>query len=427
MIKAKYLLKQVKIIDPRSSFNQKVVDVILEDGKVLEIAPKLDAEQAQVIEGENLHLSLGFVELKANFNDPGNEDRENLQSGCKAALQGGYTAVALSPETNPCVDSKASVEYLKAFGAQSPVHILPLASFSKGLQGKELSELYDLQEAGAIAFSHGTKALSNSALMRLALLYNRELEKPLQILSFDESMTAGGQMHEGAKSTWLGLKGIPDLSETISMSRDIALAEYTESALHFNGISSAAGLEILQNAQKKGLPISADVHLMNLLYTDEDLDSYDSHLKVFPPLRSKSDREALIAGLKDGSLKAISGDHRPRTIEEKRCEFDLAKFGAASLEGSFAALNSKLQDELGLEKIIDLLCYGSRDLLGFQSDMSIEIAKEVDLCLYNPDKVWEWGSYHPKSKAANYPFSGQQLKGEIIGTYSKGIWSYREA
>lgn len=427
MKNAQYLFKQVRILDSASSYHDKVVDLLISNGKISDIGSNLEVGEAEEIKGENLHLSLGFVDLRANFNDPGNEDREDIESGAAAALEGGYTSVALSPATHPPVDSKSAVEYLRSKSNQTGINILPIASFSKGLKGEELSELYDMRKAGAVAFNHGSTAITNSALMRLALLYNRELETPLQLMSMDPAMAAGGQMHEGVKSTWLGLKGIPDLAETLSISRDIALAEYTGAALHFNGVSSAAGLKLIETAQAKGLAISGDVNLLNLIRTDADLDTYDSNLKLYPPLREESDRQALIKGLKSGILKGIASDHRPRTIEEKRCEFDLAHFGAATLEGSFAALNTYLQKDLGLAKIVDLLTHGAREILHYQKDDSIEIGKAVDLCLFNPEEKWLWNDYSAKSKAANYPFKDLEFRGKILGTFSKGVFRKREA
>jgi dihydroorotase len=416
------LLKSVKILDQQSKHHQKKVDILLEDGLIKAIGNDLEADAAQVIAGDDLHASPGWVELRANFNDPGNEDRETLESGAQAAHQGGFTAVALSPQTNPVVDHKSGIEYLRSKSQFLPVQLLPFGAFSKGLKGEELSEIYDMRSAGAIAFSNGSKPVANSALMKLALLYQRELPEALQVLSFDPAIVSGGQMHEGPKSTWLGLKGIPELGESLSMARDIALAEYTNSALHFQGVSSLRGVELIRDAQARGLDISGDVNLLNLIYTDEALEAYDSNFKVYPPLREEQDRKALIQALKDGVLKGIASDHRPRTIEEKRCEFDLAHFGAATIEASFALLNTHLSEELGLERIIHLMSHASREILNFQSGIAIEEGAPVDLTIFDPSLKWQWDNYTPKSKAANYPFKGMEFTGKVIGTFCKGRW-----
>lgn len=417
------LLKSARVLDPNSPYHLKQCDVLLADGKIVGIAENLDRPSGALeIESPNLHLSLGWIELRANFNDPGNEDRETLVSGAAAAQRGGFTAVALNPQTEPVVDQKAAVEYLRSRSNYLPVRLLPIGAFSKNLGGQELSEIYDMQSAGAQAFSHGYKSVSNSALMRLALLYHRDLNQALQVLSYDAAMTAGGQMHEGSKSTWLGLKGIPDLAESLSMARDIALAEYCESAIHFQAVSTKRGLELIQDAQARGIAVSADVNLLNLIWNDEAMDSYDSNLKVYPPLRSEEDRKALVQALKNGILKGIASDHRPRTIEEKRCEFDLALFGAATIEASFALLNTHLQEELGLERIVSLLSRDHREILNYRKSDTIDIGAEVDLTIFDPSIEWQWENKQAKSKAANYPFQGQKFKGKAIATYCKGNW-----
>lgn len=417
------LLKSARVIDPNSPYHQKQCDILLADGKIAAIADLLDTpSEAIEVKSPNLHLSLGWIELRANFNDPGNEDRETLETGAAAAQRGGFTAVALNPQTHPVVDQKAAVEYLRSRSNNLPVRLLPIGAFSKNLAGEELSEIYDMQKAGAQAFSHGYKSVANSALMRLALLYHRDLNQALQVLSYDAAMTAGGQMHEGSKSTWLGLKGIPDLAESLSMARDIALAEYCESSIHFQGVSTKRGLELIQDAQSRGIAVSGDVNLLNLIWNDEALDSYDSNLKVYPPLRSEEDRQALLQAIKDGSLKGIASDHRPRTIEEKRCEFDLALFGAATIEASFALLNTHLQNELGLERIISILSQEHRGILNYNQKDSIELGAAVDLTIFDPSIEWQWENSQAKSKAANYPFQGQSFKGKAIATFCKGKW-----
>lgn len=422
MSSSRYLVKQARILDPRSSHHGQVRDLILEHGQIVDIAERLEDAQAERIEVEGLHLSPGFIELRANFNDPGNEDREDIESGAQAAVNGGFTAVALSPQTLPSVDRKSAVEYLKRRSESSPVHLLPIGSFSKELKGDDLAEMADMKASGALAFSHGTKVVSNAALMRLALLYNRELGSPLQVLSYDEAMVQGGQMHEGAKSTWLGLKGLPALAEQIGIARDLALAEYTNAPIHFQGLSSSDALGLIKEAKERGLSLSADVNWLNLLKTDADLESYDTNLKVYPPLRDEAHRLALIEGLKSGLINAIAGDHRPRTIEEKRCEFDLAAFGAASLEISFAALHTALAEDLGLEHLVERLSRGPREVLNYGLEDRIEKGAQLDLSFFNPNESWNWDPAKSKSKAANYPYQQQEFKGKIVATYCKGKW-----
>ena len=422
MNSSRYLVKRARILDQHSPHHQQVLDIVLENGHIVNIGANLEDANAERIEIENLHLSLGFIEMRANFNDPGNEDREDIDCGAHAAANGGYTAVALSPQTQPSVDHKSAVEYLVGRSQNTPVHLLPIGSFSKELKGQNLSEMADMQASGAIAFSHGTKAVGNTALMKLALLYNRELRAPLQVLAYDEAMVQGGQMHEGPKSTWLGLKGLPALAERIGVARDLALADYTDAAIHFQGISSKDALTAIAEAKEKGQRLSADVNWLNLIKTDADLESYDSHLKVYPPLRDEAHRQALIKALQTGLLSAIAGDHRPRTIEEKRCEFDLAAFGAASLEISFAALHTHLKNELGLELLVERLSRGPRNILNYQKEVKIEKGAAVDLSFFNPELKWTWDASQGRSKAANYPIQKEEFTAKVVGTYCKGVW-----
>jgi len=417
------LIKNARLIEPQSEFHLQEVDLLLQDGKIEKIAPSISIDNIETFTAENLHVSLGWMDLRANFSDPGKEDREDLESGAMAAWQGGFTSVGISPQTNPVADNKAGIQYIKSASFASPINLLPYGAFSRETKGEELSEIYDMNKAGALAFSNGKRCVKNSALMKLALLYNRDLKKPLQVQSFDADLMSEGQMHEGSKSTWLGLKGIPEIAETISQERDISLAEYCDAPLHFNGISGTQSIALLRAAQKKGLAISGDVNLMNLIFSADDLESYDSRLKVFPPLREMSDQVSLIKALKEGVLKGIASNHEPRTVEEKRCEFDLASFGAATLEGFFGALNAALEKEMELSDIIYQISRAPRELTGYQENMCIKAGEAVELTFFNPSLEWSWSELKPFSKAANYPFSLTRLKGKAVASFVKGKFS----
>ncbi len=420
---AQILIKNARLIEPQSEFHLQQVDLLLQNGKIEQIAPTISRDNIETFTSENLHVSLGWMDLRANFSDPGMEDREDLESGAMAAWQGGFTSVGLSPQTEPVADNKAGIQYIKGASISSPVNLLPYGAFSRETKGEELSEIYDMNRAGALAFSNGKRSVKNSALMKLALLYNRDLKKPLQVQSYDAELMSEGQMHEGAKSTWLGLKGIPEIAETISQERDITLAEYCEAPLHFNGISSSKSVALIESAQKKGIAISGDVNLMNLLFSADDLESYDSRLKVFPPLREKSDQKSLIQALKKGTLKGIASNHEPRTIEEKRCEFDLASFGAATLEGFFGALNAALEKDMELSQIIYHISRAPRELTGYQENMHLKAGEAAELTFFNPSLEWSWQDFQPQSKAANYPFGLIPLKGKALATFVKGKFS----
>jgi dihydroorotase len=417
----KYLLRQLKVVDPRSPFNGTVQDILLtSDGLIESIGTNLEASDAKEFTFDNGHLSLGWVDIRADFADPGHEDREDLSSGAAAALAGGFCAVALSPATSPIMDHKSKLRYWQQENHNTALNILPLAAATKDLKGQELTEHYDLQEGGAAGFSNGFKPISNSNVAKLALLYSRETGLPLHLYSYDEQLRRGGQMNEGEVSTWLGLKGIPALSEEVGLIRDIYLAEYTEAPLHLCGLSTAESLRQLEMAQQKNKRITADLNLMNLVFKDKDLESYDSNLKVYPPLRTEADQNALIGAVKSGLVQAIASQHQPCTIEEKRCEFDLARFGAATLEGFFGALWANLSSSMSLDELIPSLTIGPRQILGFEKEVKIAEGKKLSLTIFDPDKEWSWDEYKAKSKAANYPFKGRTMKGKALAVFSKG-------
>lgn len=417
----KYLVPQVKVVDTRSPFHLQQVDMLLnEQGHIESIAPKLEAGDAQIFAAPGLHVSLGWMDLKANFCDPGREDRETLTSGARAALAGGFSTVALSPQTHPVLDSKADIEYILGQAQKGPVELLPYAAFTQGLLGEELSDMEDLLQAGALALSHGDTAVSNSAVMKLALLYARDLQQSLRVQSYEAGIRQKGVMHEGPQSTRLGLSGIPALAETLSLQRDIHLARYCEAPLHFTGLSSAESVAILAQAQKAQEGLSAEVNLLNLVLNDQVLSHYDSHYKIYPPLRGEDDRRSLVQALRKGSISGIASNHQPRTIEEKQCEFDLAQFGAATLEIFFGALWGKLHGEMPLEELIELITRRPRLLTGHQAGAKIAVGEKVPLSFFDPEQEWQLDRSNTQSTAANYPQIPYPLRGKALAVFSKG-------
>lgn len=421
----KIIIKDAKVVDPRSSLHGKTVDFLFEDNTIQFLKKGDSTEGFEVITAENLHVSPGWFDVGAEFGDPGLEHKEDLDTGLDAALHGGFTSVAIGPNTLPVIDSKTGVDYLVNFQNNHWLQIFPLASFSKNLKGEELTELFDMQNAGAIGFSHSDVPLKNVALLKLALQYNRTLGAPLQVPAFDGDLSHSGQMHEGEISTLIGLKGIPALAETIALSRDLQLAEYAETSIHFNSISSKEGVQKIKEAKKSGQNVSADVSIANLYFTDEDLKEYDSNLKTQPPVRSAADQKALITGLKNGTLNFVRSQHRPQEIEAKKCEFDYAAFGAVTLEATFGALNKATEKSLSLDKRIELLAYGPREMLGIEIP-HIEAGKEAILSFFNPDTEWTFELTDVKSKSKNCPFIGKPMKGKPLGIFCNGTLAWSE-
>lgn len=417
------IIKQATIVDSTSPFNGQVKDILIENDQIIEISDAINPRgSAEIIEANDLHVSPGWFDIRVNFNDPGHEEKEDLESGVNAAIYGGFTAVGLSPETTPPINSKADIEYLYQKSEELPVNVYPLGAISKGLKGNELSEMHDMHQSGAVGFSHGKVPLSNSALMKLALQYNREIAPPLHVLSTDLNL-GQGHMHEGEVSTLLGLKGIPDLAEEVQILRDLHLAKYAEASVHFMGISSSSSLEVLKTAKEKGNHFTSDVALANLYFSDADLKEYDSNLKVMPPIRSEKDRMALIDALKEGLIDVITSDHTPQNIESKKCEFDMASFGMIGLESFFGALLKALDNQIELEKIIDLIAINPRKILNLPIP-SIEVGSWAEMTLFNPGLEWIFSKEDIQSRSQNTPFIGQELKGKALGIVNKGyvVW-----
>lgn len=420
MESGKILIKQAKIIDPNSSHHLQVKDILIDNDVVTEIADNIDAKDAQVVEHPNLHISPGWFDLRANFCDPGHEEREDIESGIHAAIFGGFTGVAVSPETSPAIDSKAAIEYVYQRAEEFPVNVLPYGSLSKGLKGEELSEMYDMHQSGAVAFSHGKVPVANAALIKLALLYGKEFAPPIHVFSMDQSLAYKGQIHEGEVSTYLGLKGIPALAEEVTLLRDLHLSEYADNAIHFMAISSENGVSLLRNAHSLGKPFTADVALANLIFTDEALDTYDSNLKVSPPVRGAKDKAALIQALNEEIIQVITSDHTPVDIENKQCEFDLADFGMTTLESFFGALGNLRDEGLSLEQIIKCIAINPRKVLGMETP-TVEENSWGEFTLFDPDQKWTFGKEHIQSKSKNTPFIGKELTGKPLGIINNNI------
>ena len=403
------LIKSATIIDPNSPFHQKVADILVEDGYITVIGKNVTAK-AETIDGKGKYVTPGFFDLNCNIGELGLETKEDLQTGTRAAAAGGFTGVALMPNTQPPVHSKAEVEYLLNRAKNNMVDVYPMGTISHKREGKDLAEMYDMFLSGAKAFTDGNRPVQDAGLMERALLYTQGFGA--LILSYPEDTAIAGKakVNEGEMSTLLGMKGIPSLAEELMIARDLYLAEYTGSRIHFSTISTVRSVELIRDAKKKGLQVTCDVAVHHLLLTDEALAGFDSQYKVKPPLRTKKDVSALIKGLKDGTIDAIVTQHTPHEVEFKDVEFEVAEFGIIALQTAFAVA---LQAGLDLELIVQKLAVNPRRILNIEAAIIAE-GKKAELTLLDTDATWEYTKQNNRSKSYNSPFIGQNLKGKAL-------------
>jgi dihydroorotase len=410
------LLRQAKIIDPSSPFHQQQADIFIQDGILKTISPKLDITADKIIEAEGLFVSPGWLDVFAHFPDPGFEYKESLQTGTNAAAAGGYTDVLLIPNTAPVVHNKSAVEYIVQRSKSFPVNLHPIAAVTKNAEGKELAEMYDMHDSGAIAFGDGNCSIQSSGILLKALQYLRAIDKVLIQLPDDRSISATGLMNEGIISTQLGLPGKPAIAEELMIARDIELAKYTESKIHFTGISTAKSVELIQRAKAEGIRVTCSVTPYHLFFCDEDLTTYDTNLKLNPSLRTSADREALRNGVIDGTIDCIASHHFPHEKDSKIIEFEYAKYGMIGLETSFAVVRTILP-QLPFEKLIEIFCANPRKIF----DLPVASIKENEtacLTLFTDEK-WIFKPQHIRSKSTNTAFLEKEFNGRPLGIINK--------
>lgn len=408
------LIRQVKIIDRSSPFHQQTTDIFIENGIIKETG-KISRPADKEINIQGLHASPGWLDIFSNFCDPGFEYKETLETGAKAAAAGGYTDVMILPNTNPVIHNKAGIEYIVQRSKNLPVNIHPIAAITKNAGGKELAEMYDMHQSGALAFSDGTCTIQSSGILVKALQYLKAIGKTIIQLPDDSSISATGLMNEGVISTQLGLPGKPAIAEELMIVRDIELAKYAESRIHFTGISTAKSVEMIKQAKKEGAAVTCSVTPYHLCFTDENLVNYDTNLKVNPPLRTKEDQNALKQGLLDGTVDCIATHHLPQNVDHKVVEFEYAHYGMSGLETCFAVIRTYFP-ELGLEKTIDVLCNNPRSIFDLQAH-TLNKNEEAGLTLFLPDAKWTVEQLHSRSK--NSPFLKKELTGRPVGIITK--------
>lgn len=405
------LITSVKVILPGNEFHQQNVDVFIERGKISQIGKtvKVADNNVETIDGSGKILAPGFFDLHANFGEPGLETKEDIMTGTATAAAGGFTGVAVMPNTEPAIQSRSEVALIVNTAKGNIIDVHPIGAISKKREGKELAELFDMQQTGAIAFSDGNRSVQQAGLMSRALLYAKGFDGLIFSHAEDESMAGGNKMNEGVMSTYLGMKGIPNLAESLMVSRDLYLAEYTGAPIHFASVSTPEAVDLIKKAKAKGLPVTCDVAAHQLVFTDEDIVSFDSNYKVSPPLRTKSDAKVLLKAVKEGVIDAVVSQHTPQEIEFKNVEFHIAKNGIIGLQTVLPLL---IRAGLNEEQIVNSLSIRPRQILGLEVP-KIEEGAIANLVLFNLSETWSFDEKTNKSKSKNSPLFGQTLKGSV--------------
>lgn len=409
------LIKGVSIADPSSQFNQKICDVYVENGVITSIAKHIDPKKSdEQIDGSGAYLSPGFFDLNCSIGDPGFETKEDIATATAAAAAGGFTGIAVLPDTEPVLHSKSGIEYVINKAKGNLVDVFPIGAISLNREGKELAELYDMQQAGAIAFSDGGNAVKDDGFMSRALQYAKGMGGLLMVYPENKSIAGKSQVNESKTSVLLGMQGAPALAEEMQISRDIYLAGYHDAPVHIQNISTAGSVALIKGAKKDGIKITCDVAAHQLVFTEELLHDFDSNYKVKPPLRGTADIKALLKGLKDGTVDAISTQHRPHEIEHKDVEFGIAAYGIIALQ---TALPLLIKAGLSAAQVAEKLAVAPRRILNLPVPI-IEEGQQANLTLFRTDQKWLYNEERNFSKSSNSPLLNKTLTGKVVLVYN---------
>ena len=415
-----YLIKNVKLVDANSPYNGKLVDILVDNGVITQVAAHIKTDKpVKIIEHDNLHASPGWFDMQANFCDPGFEHKEDLQSGMRAAAQGGFTGVCIMPATNPPLHSKAQIEYVVNACAANLVDVYPAGCLTQNSEGKEMTEMFDMKQAGAVAFTDYKNSIQDAGLLVRLLQYAENTGSLIIAHCEDKSLTAGGQMNEGETATHLGLKGMPALAEELMVQRNINLLAYAGGRMHIPVISSKQSADAIKQAKSKHLHISAGIAAHQLLVNDTALTEFDTNFKVIPPLRDKNEVENLKRAVINDAIDVIVSDHCPEEIENKDVEFDHAAFGIIALETAYASANTALYGKIELDSLMAKLSTNPRTILGLPIPV-LKVGEKANITLFNPDMKWEFGAEHIKSKSRNTPFINFEFTGKAIAVLNNG-------
>lgn len=409
------VIKQGKIIDERSPYHNQIVDILIKDGVVVQIGEDLNGENS--LDAKGCIVSQGLTDLRSFVQDPGEEFKEDYESMEKAAMAGGFTTVCVHPHDAKALNKKQDIEYINSINKNAKIQFVPIAACTHALQGEEVTEMYDMKKSGARGFSNGNMPIPHSGVMNRVMQYVANTDTTLFIHAQLDNLVPNWQVAEGINNLKTGLKGLPTLAESILVQRDIALAEYNNTKVHFSHVSSSESVQMIKEAKKKGISVTADVSIMHLLFDDSDILDFDTNFKCNPPLRSKENQLSIIEGLKDGTIDAICTDHTAQDRESKIVEFDQSHFGATTIQWSFSKAYEKLKEGMELSKIINLFTHNPNQILGLNHH-EINIGNKPNLIVFDPNKTWSFDSNTNLSKSINSPLWNKNIQGKIIGIYT---------
>lgn len=411
------LITSAKIFDTSSKHHLKKRNLLVKNGKVAYIGSEAP-NAAHTLEAKGCFVTPGLCDMQATYQDPGNEHKEDLESGRQVAEAGGFTDVVLLPNTTPPIQTKNDIKYITRGNVTSLVQLHAVGAISVDLKGESLTDMLDLANMGAVAFSDGLQPMWNADLLLKSLQYVTKINGLIIDRPEDKWLAMHGHMHEGHHSALLGLKGIPSLAEELAVARNLQLLEYTGGRLHLANISTAGAVKQLKNARKKGLQVTCDVAAHQLVYTDEQVLDFDANFKVSPPLRTAADTKALLKGLEEGTIDAIVSSHQPHDPESKQLEFDLADAGMINQQTILPML-APVARQLGWELVFEKLTHGPRNLLNLPS-ASIQQGQPANLQVFNPAEKWTFDGATNRSKSQNSPLWQQELTGRVLAVFNNG-------
>lgn len=407
------IIRKAKVINSGSSYHNQIVDIKINKGLIQEIGSELKMEDGyQEVKHENLHVSEGWFDESVCLGEPGFEERETIQNGLTVAAKSGFTGVGLQPNTYPVMDNQAAIQLALSKSQGQACAVYPIGALTKKSEGNDMAELFDMKNAGAVAFGDYKKGITNPMILKIALQYVKDFDGVVVAFAQDKNIRGLGVAREGEVSTYLGLKGIPAMADELQISRNLFLLEYTGGKMHIPTLSTKKSVDLIREAKAKGLKVTCSVAVHHLVHTDEVLREFDTRYKVMPPIGNEEDRQALINGLLDGTIDSITSDHNPIDIEYKKMDFDSADYGTVGLESAYVALQTVLSTEMIVSKLT-----AGKPILGIANQI-IEVGQRANLTLFTPNGEGEFSMSDVLSKSKNSAFLGVKTQGKVYGVYN---------